>query len=160
VNQMRTQGIGPAERMDLAPLTRSLGFLLRMAQVQVFDFFFEDLERIGLKPGEFSVLWVIHANPGVRQGVLAQQLRIKRAHMTKMIRSFEDRGLVARAIPDADRRAVELRLTGRGEAFVAANCESFFSHDDRRPTPLVPHEQEKLIALLQTFVGLAPGGCR
>jgi DNA-binding MarR family transcriptional regulator len=74
-----------------------------MAQLRSFDFFFEDLGKLGLRPGEFSVLWVIHVNPGVRQGVLAQTLRIKRAHMTKMIRSFEERGLVARTIPEDDR---------------------------------------------------------
>jgi DNA-binding MarR family transcriptional regulator len=125
-----------------------------MAQVQVFDFFFDDLGEIGLRPGEFSVLWVIHRNPGVRQGLLAQRLRIKRAHMTKMIRSFEDRGLVMREVPDTDRRALELRLTDAGESFVRRNRDAFFSHDARRPTALNRQEQAQLLALLQKYVGV------
>jgi len=157
MNEMRPQTVATvasADPLRLSPLTGSLGFLLRMAQVQVFDFFFEDLGKIGLRPGEFSLLWVIHANPGLRQGVLAQTMRIKRAHMTKMIRSFEERGLVERTIPDEDRRAVELRLTEAGTAFVAAHAETFFSHDDRRPTTLSPQEHAQFMALLQKYVGL------
>jgi len=158
MSALRHQVIEPvpdaAHAVQLAPLTGSLGFLLRMAQVQVFDFFFDDLAALGLRPGEFSVLWVIHANPGVRQGVLAQTLRIKRAHMTKMIRSFEERRLVARSVPDEDRRAVELRLTDDGEGFIAENAATFFSHDDRRPNPLSPAEQAQFMALLRKFAGL------
>ncbi|PQO24750.1 MarR family transcriptional regulator [Rhodobacteraceae bacterium WD3A24] len=148
----------PASMEDVAldRLSGSLGFLLRLAQVQVFEAFFEDLGQYGLRPGEFSVLYVIHLNPGIRQGLLAQRLRIKRAHMTKMIRNFEERGLIARRTPDDDRRAIELRLTPEGEGFVSAHAEAFFSHDARRPTPLDPKEQAQLFALLQKYVGLTP----
>ena len=154
----RTISRPPATENEVAlgDLSRSFGFLLRMAQVQIFEFFFEDLGQIGLRPGEFSVLWVLHLNPGIRQGLLAQALRIKRAHMTKMIRNFEDRGLVARAVPDDDRRAVELRLTDAGVAFVDDHSKAFFSHDARRPSPLDPQEQAQLFALLQKYVGITP----
>lgn len=154
----RTMPRPPAaeEEVRLDRLSGSLGFLLRMAQVQVFEFFFDDLAPFGLRPGEFSVLYVIHLNPDIRQGLLAQRLRIKRAHMTKMIRGFEERGLIARRIPDDDRRAVELRLTDEGTAFVTDHAEAFFSHDARRPTPLSAEEQSQLFTLLQKYVGLTP----
>lgn len=143
------------EEVAVGPLADSLGFLLRVAQVQVFEFFFEDLGQFGLRPGEFSVLWMIHLNPGVRQGLLAQRLRIKRAHMAKLVRSFEDRGLVERSVPGDDRRALELRLTADGEAFVRDHAGAFFSHDARRPTTLDPQEQAQLFALLRKHVGLS-----
>lgn len=154
MNDLVEPGTANAEDIELGKLNQSLGFLLRIAQVQVFEFFFEDLGKIGLRPGEFSVLWVIHSNPGVRQGVVAQRMRIKRAHMTKMIRSFEDRGLVQRSIPPEDRRSVELRLTKAGEDFINAHKEKFFSHDDRRPSSLTPAEHARFIALLQKYIGL------
>ena len=157
-----TRTLDPApqagDAVALGELSNSMGFLLRMAQVQVFDFFFEDLGQVGLRPGEFSVLWVLHLNPGVRQGLLAQRLRIKRAHMTKMIRDFEQRGLVERRTPEQDRRAVELRLTGEGEAFVRDHAEAFFTHDSRRPSTLTEAERTQLFALLQKYVGLGPEG--
>jgi len=149
---------GSESDVALGELSGSLGFLLRMAQVQVFDFFFEDLGQVGLRPGEFSVLWVLHLNPGVRQGLLAQRLRIKRAHMTKMIREFEQRGLVARSIPENDRRAVVLRLTRDGDDFVRDHARAFFTHDARRPSTLTEAERAQLFALLQKYVGLGPEG--
>ncbi len=148
----------PRDERDVAlgALSDSLGFLLRLAQVQVFDRFFEDLGQIGLRPGEFSVLWVLHLNPGVRQGLLAQRLRIKRAHMTKMIRDFEARGLVERRTPEHDRRAVELLLTPEGTAFVRDHAEAFFTHDIRRASTLTEAERAQLFTLLQKYVGLGP----
>ena len=73
------------DAIDFGDLTRSVGFLLRMAQLQSFDMFFARLAKHGLKPGEFTLLWVVGLNPGLRQGSLARRLRIKPAHMTKLV---------------------------------------------------------------------------
>jgi DNA-binding MarR family transcriptional regulator len=140
--------------LDLGPLTGSLGFLLRMAQLQNFRNFYEVLGSYGLRPGEFSVLWIIHRNPGIRQGLLAERLMIKRAHMTKLIRSFEDRGYVERAIPNDDRRTVELRLTPEGRSFVEGNSAAFLGHAGADADRLSAGEKAQLIALLQKYVRL------
>lgn len=140
--------------IDLGPLSSSLGFLFRMGQVEIFGLFYEALGRLGLKPGEFSVLWVVHLNPGVRQGAVAEKLRIKPAHMTKLVRSFEEGGLIARHIPDRDRRGIELRLTPRGTAFVEEYAEDFFSYAQSETNRLTPAEAKQLIALLQKFTRL------
>ncbi len=81
-----------------------------------------------MKPGEFSVLWLIDLNPQVRQGTLARRLRIKPAHMTKLIRRFEADGYVHRRTPDQDRRAVELSLTARAERIVTSNTDAVSGH--------------------------------
>ncbi len=140
--------------VDLGPLSGSLGFLLRLAQLQAFADFFSDHGPQGLKPGEFSILWVIGRNPGIRQSVLGNRLMIKRAHMTKLIRSFEDQGLVSRKIPDSDRRAVELTLTAKGQATTRSASEAFFAYEATTGAPLSRAEREQLINLLQRFVGL------
>ena len=141
-------------RIDLGPLGTSLGFLLRLSQVELFEMFYSVLGHHGLKPGEFSVLWIVHLNPGIRQGRLADRLRIKRAHMTKLIRAFEDRGFVLRHVPDADRRAVELTLAPPGEAFVAEHAEAFFSYARTETQRLSDGEAEQFVALLRKFAGL------
>jgi DNA-binding MarR family transcriptional regulator len=143
-----------AEVVDLGPLASSLGFLFRMGQIEVFDMFYDTVGRLGLKPGEFSVLWAVHLNPGVRQGAVAETLRIKPAHMTKLIRSFESQGLIARHIPVEDRRGIELRLTDLGEAFVNDNAQAFFSYARQEASRLTPEEAAQLIALLQKFTRL------
>lgn len=140
--------------VSMGPLSGSLGFLLRLAQLRAFEDFFSDHGPQGLKPGEFSVLYVIARNPGIRQSALGQRLMIKRAHMTKLIRAFEDQGLVARDIPDSDRRAVELTLTAAGHAEVERAAGIFFGYEQSTGAPLSDRERGDLIALLQKYVGL------
>jgi DNA-binding MarR family transcriptional regulator len=143
------------DKVRVGELAHSLGFLLRLAQLRAFEDFFSEHGPRGLKPGEFSVLWVIACNPGIRQSVLGNRLMIKRAHMTKLIRAFEDQGLVSRAIPDSDRRAVELTLTLAGSKAVDGASAAFFSYEETTGAPLSHDERSQLIGLLQRYVGLA-----
>ncbi|MFZ2100408.1 MAG: MarR family winged helix-turn-helix transcriptional regulator, partial [Oricola sp.] len=117
--------------------------------------FFDDLGQYGLRPGEFSTLLVIANNPRIRQGVLAQKLRIKPAHMTKLIRAFEERGHVERVIPDHDRRSVELCLTEAGRDFIARHRLQFAAHEAKLPSSLTLAETDTLKRLLRKYVGIA-----
>jgi DNA-binding MarR family transcriptional regulator len=139
----------------LGPLGDSLGFLLRLAQLHAFRDFYTDLDVLGMRPGEASVLFLIAENPGVRQGVLARRLMIKRAHMTKMIRAMEEEGLVERAVPEDDRRSVELRLSQRGRHRLDALRLSWAVHEARPARNLSPREEAELKRLLRKHVGIA-----
>ena len=145
------------EAVSLGELEDSLGFLLRIAQVHAFQRFYDAFGEGGLRPGEFSVMWVIRRNPGIRQGLLAERLEIKPAQMTKMIRRLEDQGHVKRVIPDNDRRSVELYLTRAGEAFTEAHRAAFFSHDDHHHLDLTERESHQLAHLLRRYIGLEKG---
>lgn len=142
------------QQVALGELGESLGFLLRVCQVRVYDQFYDRFADEDLRPGEFSVLWVIHMNPGIKQGVLAQTLAIKAAHMTKTIRRFEDQGLIAREIPDNDRRSVLLSLTETGERFVEANKHNFFGPEAYNTHSLSAEEAATLARLLKRYCGL------
>lgn len=144
----------PSHSVDVGPLRSSLGFLLRMAQLQTFDHYFNEMSHLEMKPGAFSVLTLILHNSGIRQGVLAQRLMIKRAHMTKLIRSLEKSGYVKRTVPDDDRRSVTLTLTAEGRKFARRGWLRFMSHEQAPRSSLTPQQQRQLIGLLQIFVGL------
>lgn len=152
----------PAGDVDVGPLRNSLGFLLRMAQLRTYEHYFAEMSDLELKPGAFSVLTLIMHNPGIRQGVLARRLMIKRAHMTKLIRALEASGHVERTVPDDDRRSITLALTAEGRKFVKRHWQRFMRHEPA-PSRLSPQQEQQLIGLLQTFVGLeeetiAPSG--
>ncbi len=136
------------ERIDLGELADSLGFLLRMAQLRAFEAFFEAAGH-DLKPGEFTVLRVIELNPGLPQGSIARRLRIKPAHMTKLIRRFVDAGLVEREIPPDDRRSVRLSLTKAGEAFVEKHKAGMRKAHDAERAAVNDDEYGTLVALLR-----------
>ncbi len=135
-------------------IASSPGFLLRLAQVRVFDAFFDKLARHGLKPGEFTVLWVVGLNPGIPQGLLARKLRIKPAHMTKLVQRAVDAGRLTRRVPDDDRRSVLLTLTPEGARFVAEKRPEFLCYLPREAVALDAEEFETLIRLLRKFNGM------
>ncbi|SFH41377.1 DNA-binding transcriptional regulator, MarR family [Palleronia marisminoris] len=142
------------EAIDLGKIGQSLGFLLRLSQVEVFGMFYRALSCYEMKPGEFSILYVIHLNPGVRQGALAKRLMVKRAQMTKLIRHYERRGLVARTIPEDNRRTVHLHLTDEGTRFVSENDRAFLGYIHQETDRLTPSEAAELTRLLRKFIGL------
>lgn len=137
----------------LGPLERSLGFHLRLSQMRAFEDFFEAFAEDGLHPGSLSVLILIGENPGIRQGVLAQTLMIKRSHMAKIVQGFDEKGLVARRVPADDRRSVELRLTDKGTAMVATAMPKFLAHEAASADGLSAEEQSTLLALLTKYHG-------
>lgn len=144
------------DRIEFGEMLSSLGLMLRLAQVRVFDSFFENLSQHGLKPGEFTMLWVIGLNPETRQGAIARKLRIKPAHMTKLVQRAVDAGHVERVIPDDDRRSVRLRLTDAGETFVKDRKPDFLNFIAKENTNLSDDEFRTLVALLQKFNGMEP----
>ena len=52
---------------DRGTLDECIGFYLRVAQVKVFKVFDEILGEQGVTPASFSVLEVLHRNPGITQ---------------------------------------------------------------------------------------------
>jgi DNA-binding MarR family transcriptional regulator len=74
--------------------------------------------------------------------------------MAKLVRRFETEGLITRAVPEGDRRGMELRLTGAGDAFVQDHAQEFFDYAKSETDRLTPVEAEQLIALLQKYTGL------
>ena len=144
-------GIGA---INFGPLTDSLGFQLRLAQIGAFEEFFAAFAEEGLQPGSFSVLITIGENPGIRQGVLANALKIKRSHMAKIVQGFGEAGLIKRHVPADDRRAVELTLTGDGHRLVADKMPRFTEHERASAACLTRDERRTLFALLRKLNGL------
>ncbi|MBV7410945.1 MarR family winged helix-turn-helix transcriptional regulator [Maritimibacter sp. DP1N21-5] len=142
------------ETVELGDITKSPGFLLRIAQVKAFESFFEQVSGLGIKPGEFTVLWVISLNPGLKQGTIARTLHIKPAHMTKLVSRLAAEKLLERTTDATDRRAVRLALTDKGEDFVARNRSKFLDTDLAQRVALTAEEAETLNALLRKFTGL------
>ena len=141
--------------VDLGPLSGSLGLLLRLAQLRAFDEDFDALGPSGMAPGELSALILVRENPGIRQGVLARTLDIKRAHMAKMAARLEQEGLLSRTAPEDDRRAMELRLTIEGRTRVAAESRRMAVLDARTATNLTAAEDRTLRRLLRKHLGMA-----
>jgi len=137
------------EAVELGELTGSLGFLLRMAQVRMYETFYEAFDGLAVRPGEFTALWVIAHNPGIRQGTLARTLCIKPAHMTKLVQRLVEAGHVDRAVPPEDRRQVNLSLSPSGTAHLDRHRETFLQLDSAARNGLTDDEITRILPLLQ-----------
>lgn len=149
-----------APALSFGELEGSASFLLRLAQLAAFAAVFAQDPHDDLSLAERTVLEMIAANPGVRQGSIADVLRIKWPHMTRLVRGLEERGLVERYIPPQDRRAVHLRLTPRGMDMLAALRPRMRANDEAAMAALDADERAELIALCRKVAGLPPGGDR
>lgn len=144
-----------SDQPRFGPLSESLGFLLRLAQLQAFEEYFNADGHAEHGPGEMSILLMIDANPSIRQGVLARALRIKRAHMTKIIQSFDRAGLVHTSVPEDDRRSLELMLTQAGKDRLTRIWDRVSQNELGRPATLTQRETETLKRLLRKYLSIA-----
>jgi len=67
----KEQGAAADAAIDLGPLGDSVGYLMRRAQVAIFQRFFELFAEFDIRPAQYSILTVIERNPGLSQTRLA-----------------------------------------------------------------------------------------
>jgi DNA-binding MarR family transcriptional regulator len=144
--------------VDFGLMAQGLGFLMKVGHIVAAERNDRHFREADLAPSFYTILKFLQTNPGLRQGHLAQALRIKPAMMTKLIRDFEGAGWVDRTIPDGDRRTVILRLTPAGDARVQAADSHFSRAMLAEHGPLVAAEVNELRRLLHKYIGLEPDG--
>jgi DNA-binding MarR family transcriptional regulator len=142
-----------ADGLGLGELEHSAGLMLRIAQLTAFERFFALFGQSEIKISEFTVLIAVAENPGIRQGVLADVLKIKWSNMTKLVRTLEDRGLIARHVPRSDRRAVVLSITDEGKRQIATSGDKMYRLDREALSMLSDTEHAQLIALTRKVAG-------
>lgn len=134
---------------DLPEMSSIVGYVLRRAQLCVFQDFIESFAEMKLRPAEFSVLNLIAQRPGQKQSEIAEQLGIKRANFVALMDGLERRGVAERRKSPEDKRSHSLHLTREGERFVAEMFAVWKTHEDRMIERLGGEaERDRLIELL------------
>jgi DNA-binding MarR family transcriptional regulator len=108
-----------AASVDFGPLDDALGYLLRRAQLAVFDSFIKEFEALGLRPATFSTLVLIDCNPGANQSAIGDALGIRRPNFVALVDRLARQGFVQRKRSAFDRRAQILALTEEGRDLLA-----------------------------------------
>ena len=85
-----------SRRIDMKELRGYLGYALRRAQMLAYADFIAALAELNLSPGQFGVLTVIDANPGLRQSEVSSALGIQKTNFVALLNEFERRGLAVR----------------------------------------------------------------
>lgn len=99
-------GLASTLRVSMARLTRRLRT--------------EDVDDLGVSPGQLGVLGVLLREGERTIGQLAAAERVQPPSMTRTVSCLEEQELVERAPHPSDGRQVLIRLSARGHDFVAA----------------------------------------
>ncbi|WP_018318831.1 MarR family winged helix-turn-helix transcriptional regulator [Bradyrhizobium sp. WSM2793] len=143
------QGQGASEALQLGELSEQLGYVLKRAQLKVFENFLRCMASLQLTPAQFSVLLLVEKNPGRNQTEIASTLGILRPNFVAMLDNLESRDLCARIRSTNDRRSHILVLTDKGKAVLArAKKLVATKHEARLNELLGQANREALIAML------------
>jgi DNA-binding MarR family transcriptional regulator len=139
----------PAQAVQLGELSELLGYVLKRAQLKVFEDFLRCVASLQLTPAQFSVLLLLDNNPGRNQTEIANTLGILRPNFVSMLDSLESRDLCTRVRSVNDRRSHILMLTDKGRAVLArAKKLVATKHEARLNELLGPTGREALLAML------------
>jgi DNA-binding MarR family transcriptional regulator len=138
--------------LQLGELSEHLGYLLKRAQLRIFEDFLRCVAPLDLTPAQFSVLRLLDKNPGRNQTEIANTLGILRPNFVAMLDGLESRSLCARIRSTNDRRSHILLLTDKGRTVLArAKKLVAAKHEARLNEVLGPANRAALLEMLATI---------
>lgn len=126
-----------------------LGYNARRAALRVIGQSAQEMAQYDLKPVDFSVMSVVHHNPGVTSRQLCASLDILPPNLVKIVQSLEAREWLVRLPHPHDGRAVGLHPTDKGIALMQEAEARISALEKIVASQLSPAQQEQLISLLR-----------
>lgn len=136
------------------PATTSYRAFLVLVQVANLlrrsgDRFFREY---GLTQSQFNVLMIARLNPdGLSQTEIAQELVVKAANTTVLLKRLEERGLVNRRPDPNDDRTKLVRISAKGKRLVEKVEAPYRDEVERLMQPLGKRELERFATCLETL---------
>jgi DNA-binding MarR family transcriptional regulator len=140
-----------AQNADLGRLVGHVGYLMRRAQIWIFQDFIRTLAEVDIRPAQYSVLLVIEANHGLSQSAISQTLGIERARLVRLLDNLEARKFVQRRASKTDRRSHVLSLTAQGRSTLARIKTLADKHEQRLEQRVGTRNRKTLLSLLSVF---------
>ncbi len=126
-----------------------IGYTLRRAQVAMFRDFTRREPGLDVTPGQFSLLTLIAANPGISQGALARVHRLDKSTLSPAVDKLAQDGLIRRERALADRRFYTLNLTDEGVRMLERTIAMVERQERAMAEAIEPAEAAILIDMLR-----------
>ena len=136
----------PNLNFDILPTL--IGYHLRRAQISFFNDFENSMGGAQITPGQFGVITLIAANPGLTQSALARAVGIERSTMVAVIDVLESRSLVERRPSPVDGRSYALVLSSKGTNMFEQLKPMVLEHEKRVTANLDSEERSQLLRVL------------
>lgn len=137
------------EVVDTRFLQSLLGYNARRAALTVIEVFLQRMAPYGLRPVEFSVMSVIHHNPGVTSRQLCTALNLLPPNLVGLIQALQARELISKQPHPHDGRAYGLHPTALGKALMVQAEATAQALEAEQLERLTPAQRKTLLQLLQ-----------
>lgn len=134
--------------VDLGVLKDVIGFRIRRIQNHLSRRFLDQITEKQLRPGGFSALALIAANPGLDQTTLAREIGFDKATVVALLDGLEALGWAERRRQTEDRRRHALFITAEGRTALEGLSRLAQENEAAVHAALTSAEQAQLYALL------------
>lgn len=141
--------VSAVDQVDTTFLQSLLGYNARRAALAIIERFLVRMAEFNLRPVEFSVMSVIHHNPGVTSRQLCAALNLLPPNLVGLVQSLETRGLLVRKPHPTDGRAVGLHPTPGGRALMLQAEQAAQQAETAKALGLTAAQHKTLRDLLQ-----------
>jgi DNA-binding MarR family transcriptional regulator len=143
-----------SEDASLGVLGQYIGFHLRLAQNAAFKAFQRLTGETDLKPGWFTVMMLVHVNPGITPMALSRASGRDKSTLTPVLRDLESRGYLERCRLPRDRRSHTLALTAEGEEMLAKLADHAAEHERKIDEVVGCANKAEMLTLLRRIAFL------
>jgi DNA-binding MarR family transcriptional regulator len=144
-----SRGHGESQAPTFGPLLGYLGYQIRQTQTAIFRDLTVASADLGLTPGEYGLLAMVDANPGISQIDLAAVHKLDKSTLSLAVTRLAKRGLIRRARNPRDDRAKLLFLREAGSRLLAHMRECVEAQERAMDAVLRPGERELMLDALQ-----------
>lgn len=138
-------------KVDLGVLPRMLGYNLRRAHQVSWRTYVGVIGENNIRPGLFSLLVLVKANPGIAQIELGTHLGVDKASIVALLDRLERVGLIERRRSTRDRRRQGISLTVAGIAALERLMVQVRQLEKQMASRFNKAELEQFLGFLQRF---------
>lgn len=126
-----------------------VGYQLAQASIVTTQVFNQEVGGpLDMRTVEYTVLALVHANPGVTARQLSRGLAVAPPNIAVWLDRLQSRGLVERSRSETDARVQHLRATSKGAALVKQATRRLVDGENASLAALSPAERAMLVELL------------
>lgn len=114
------------------------------------------LDPLRVTPKQVAILWLVNANPGVKQTELSRFFQIERPTVHQFVRQLMKNGFLINKPSELDRRAGGLWLTEEGREVLARSRQAIIGHELELTGCLTAREKSELFRILMKLYLSAP----
>lgn len=114
------------------------------------------LDPLRVTPKQVAILWLVNANPGVKQTDLSKFFQIERPTVHQFVRQLIKNGFLINEPSKLDRRAGGLWITETGRQVLIEARAAIAHHEELVTSSLTTREKSELYRILMKLYLMAP----